>query len=517
MGFILPRPIQYLLAVLGLAAAVAGCSQSASPPSPIPPAAGAETGVSLADRESWDIFRIQGSRLGSGRTTLRHATEDGRTVLKVEQTMTLTVKRFGDSATIEMRYADTETPDGQLLGFESEMRQGPTPTRTVGRVQGDRLFLEITTEGQRQQMTVPWTAGLGGMLAPDLSLLREPMKPGQRRTVRHFTIADNQVSETEMTAGQEESVQLLAGSFRLLRIDCVERLSGGQKIKGVFWTDASGESMKSWQEPMNMESIRVPKDVATAKTEPPTVDLGRETLVPVSGPLPDRPHDCRQIRYRVHLDGSDPSEVFVSGPSQQVKRIDANTAELTVYAIRPGRNDGNPDARQDPPTDADRKPNNFIQSDDARIVADAQAAAGAETDPWRVAVALERFVHDAVKQKDFTQAFATAAEVARTREGDCTEHSVYLAALARARGIPARVAIGLVCVSGTLGYHMWTEVYVDGRWIAVDGTLAKGGIGAGHLKLTQSSLAGAAAYSSFLPVVQVIGRLKVEVLDSVQP
>ena len=517
MGSASPRPIWAILAAFALAAAVLGCSGAGSAPAIAPPAAAAEPAAPLADRESWDIFRIQGTRLGSGRTTLRHATENGRPIVKVEQTMTLTVKRFGDSATIEMRYADTETPDGQLLGFESELRQGPTPTRTVGRVEGNQLHIELTTEGQRQQMTVPWTPGLGGMLAPDLSLLRDPMKPGQRRTIKHFTIADNQVSETEMVAGQEESVPLLAGSFRLLRIDCVERLSGGQKIKGVVWADASGESLKSWQEPMNMESFRVPKEVATAKTEPVTVDLGRATLVPIAGPLPDRPHDSRQIRYRVHLDGSDPSEVFVSGPSQQVKRIDANTAEVTVYAIRPGRKDGNAAAADDPPTDADRKPNNFLQSDDARIVADARAAAGAETAPWRVAVALERFVHEAVNLKDFTQAFATAAEVARTREGDCTEHAVYLAALARARGIPSRVAVGLVCVSRTFGYHMWAEVYVDGRWIPLDATLAKGGIGAGHLKLAQSSLAGAAAYSSFLPVVQVIGRLRVEVLDAAGP
>ena len=76
----------------------------------------------------------------------------------------------------------------------------------------------MTTEGQ-PEMTVPWTPGLGGMLAPDLSLLRRPMKPGERRTVRHLTIADNQASETELTARQEESVPLLAGTFRLLRID----------------------------------------------------------------------------------------------------------------------------------------------------------------------------------------------------------------------------------------------------------------------------------------------------------
>ena len=134
-------------------------------------------------------------------------------------------------------------------------------------------------------------------------------------------------------------------------------------------------------------------------------------------------------------------------------------------------------------------------------MAQAKEAAGDETDPWKVAVALEAYVHRAVTMKDFSQALATASEVARNREGDCKGHAVYLAALARARKIPARVAIGLVYMpqSQTFGYHMWTEVYVAGRWIGLDGTLAKGGIGGGHLQLTHSPLAGAAAYNSLLP------------------
>ena len=149
-------------------------------------------------------------------------------------------------------------------------------------------------------------------------------------------------------------------------------------------------------------------------------------------------------------------------------------------------------------------------------MADAEKAAGGETDPWRVAVALERYVNREVKKKNFTQAFATAAEVAKSREGDCTEHAVFLAALCRARGIPARVAIGLVYMEGAkaFGYHMWTEVYIDKRWIPIDGTLALGGIGAGHLKIAHTNLQGASAYSAFLPVVQVLGRLKIEIIDA---
>jgi transglutaminase-like putative cysteine protease len=61
-------------------------------------------------------------------------------------------------------------------------------------------------------------------------------------------------------------------------------------------------------------------------------------------------------------------------------------------------------------------------------------------------------------------------------------------------------------------YHMWNELYVDGQWIAYDATLGLGGIGGGHIKLSDSHLAEGTALASFLPVVQVMGRLRIEVV-----
>ena len=165
---------------------------------------------------------------------------------------------------------------------------------------------------------------------------------------------------------------------------------------------------------------------------------------------------------------------------------------ITVYAIRSGESDGNRDAPADPPTDDDRRPNSLIESDNPLIVALAKQAAGDEKDPWRLAVALERFVYHAEK-KDFTQAFATAAEVAKTREGDCTEHAVFWPAWPAPAGFPpawpSAWSIWKAC--RRFSTAMWTEVYVEKRWIPIDGTLALGGIGADHLKIAQSSLSGA--------------------------
>jgi len=38
-----------------------------------------------------------------------------------------------------------------------------------------------------------------------------------------------------------------------------------------------------------------------------------------------------------------------------------------------------------------------------------------------------------------------------------------------------------------------------------------GGIGAAHLKLGDSNLKGAFAYTAFLPVIQVLGRLSINI------
>ncbi|MEE8452878.1 MAG: transglutaminase-like domain-containing protein [Thermoguttaceae bacterium] len=515
-----PKAFAILIALLSISFAP-GCSETTAEP---PALTGqAETSAPtesiveaelLAEDETWDVYFMQGSRVGYGQTTIRHATESGRKVVRIEGLNHLAIRRFGEVTRQDLRFSCVETPDGELIEFDTEMQMGSVPMRTVGRVDGNRLRMDVTTAGKKVSTSIPWSPDDGGPYAIEASLLRRPMRPGETRTVRALVPGFNQVATTRMTARDFEPVELLTGTSDLLRIDTTMRFSDGNTLDGSVWTNRQGDALKTRTEAMAMETFRVSKTLALEKTEPGEFDLGIDVAVKIDRPLV-RPHATKKATYRVHLDGGDPAAVFVSGVSQRVKSIDPHTAEITVYAIRPGNSHGNPAATDDPPTDDDRQPNNLIQSDDARITAMAVEATGDETEPWQIALTLERFVSKRITNKGFSQAFATAAEVAENPEGDCTEHAVLLTALARAKGIPARVAIGLVYMQGNaaFGYHMWSEVYIDGRWIPLDATLAQGGIGAAHLKLAHTNLKGASAYSSFLPVVQVTGRLKIEVVD----
>ncbi|MBU4271922.1 MAG: transglutaminase family protein [Planctomycetes bacterium] len=474
---------------------------------------------SLEARESWDVYVLQGKRVGYGHTTIRRQLESGLEVVRTENVSRLTLRRGTDVSEQVISGTSVETPRGELIGFQSEIRMGPGAILTFGSAHGKKLDIMMLGPGETKpkRILIPWSSDYFGPFATEQTLLRRPMKPGQRRAFKTIVIGFNQVADVELTAKDFESVKLPNGMRELLRVETLTRLPDGQQIKGTLWCDRSGDTLKTYSEAMGLETFRVSKAEALKKTDAAELDLLPSMMVEVQQPLSD-PHRTKRVRYRVQLERGDPAKSFVTGPTQSVKSIDPHTAEITVYAIRPGQAAGNPDAPAEQPTDDDLRPNNFIQSDDPLIRANAQKAAGDEKDPWRAAVALERFVHDEVKDKNFTQAFATAAEVARSREGDCTEHAVYLAALARARGIPARLAIGLVYIEGrrAFGFHAWTEVYVKDRWIPIDGTLAHGGIGAAHLKIAASNLKEASVYNALLPVVKLIGGLRIEIVDIVR-
>ena len=109
----------------------------------------------------------------------------------------------------------------------------------------------------------------------------------------------------------------------------------------------------------------------------------------------------------------------------------------------------------------------------------------------------------------------SALEVLRTKVGDCNEHTALYVAMARALGIPARIAVGLVYVRGITGafyYHAWPEVYLDegggrGLWLPVDPTLNQFPADATHIRLARGGLDKQAA------ILPLIGHLKLTVLD----
>jgi hypothetical protein len=147
----------------------------------------------------------------------------------------------------------------------------------------------------------------------------------------------------------------------------------------------------------------------------------------------------------------------------------------------------------------------LIQANDPRIIALARQIAGGETEPTRVSRKLNEWIYKEL-DKEITLSVPSALQVLEARKGDCNEHTVLYVALARALGLPARTAVGLVYVRGRFYYHAWPEVWLD-RWVAVDPTLGQFPADASHLRFIIGNLA------QQIELIRLIGRLRLEVIE----
>src|SRR4029078_6442628 len=99
-----------------------------------------------------------------------------------------------------------------------------------------------------------------------------------------------------------------------------------------------------------------------------------------------------------------------------------------------------------------------IHTNEPRIVQLAWRIAGdrkrdpSVRDPRIVAERINTWVHDSIRAR-VTFRVPRALQVVQTRTGDCNEHTQLFVALARAVGLPARIAACLAFVDGKFYYH----------------------------------------------------------------
>jgi transglutaminase-like putative cysteine protease len=93
------------------------------------------------------------------------------------------------------------------------------------------------------------------------------------------------------------------------------------------------------------------------------------------------------------------------------------------------------------------KPTRFVQSDNEKIKSLSKKAVGNSTDAAEAASKIEDFVSKHIQNRGLSVGYASAVEVADSKQGDCTEFAVLTAALCRAAGIPAQVVVGIAYVN----------------------------------------------------------------------
>jgi transglutaminase-like putative cysteine protease len=247
------------------------------------------------------------------------------------------------------------------------------------------------------------------------------------------------------------------------------------------------------------------------------LDLQFNSVVPVTRPL-------------THLDRAESLQLSVKvGPAEQIglpssefQLVDQKAAnEIRVTLIRPVTLES-PESvavrpsRAFPVDPVFTKASRWIDSDDEGVKRMAVMAAGNASLPLEKCNRLTRHVGKHMRLSPFSTSLQPASTVAKNLRGDCTEHAVLLSALMRSQGIPSRVALGFVYVPNPTSFapHMWTEAFLDGRWVPFDSTRGPNGIGLTHLKVSDSALTDETGSGSvlFVPLLNFLGRATIDVV-----
>jgi transglutaminase-like putative cysteine protease len=452
---------------------------------------------------TWRGVYYRGEKIGfTVSQTIR--TDEG---FELQEDARLVMTLFGSTSTTTIHTTAWVDANFSLRSFEFSLDPGTGPIQVRGAINapgstagdGQRLTVAITSSGgtrteERRLVDVP-------VMALNLSrlLASRGLAAGARHRWTIFDPATLTNAAVDLRVGEREVVRTRDGIIPAFRVEMAY-----QGLTMTSWVTDTGDVVRE-ESPLGLMTLRESPEQAQGLAVPGRVQedlLRMSAVVPVMRQRIDEPRDVRRMRLR--LEGADLTAPDVDGVGQ--------TVDGSIIEIR------DPQTLQAGPADPEASlylaPESFIESDAPAIVEEAARAVQGVSGTRARAERLTRYVN-ALLDKKPTVSLPSALEVLRTKVGDCNEHTILYVAMARASGIPARIAVGLVFIRGAQGafyYHAWPEVYLDegagrGLWLPVDPTLNQFPADGTHLRLVRGGLDKQAT------IVPLIGRLRMTVLD----
>jgi len=454
-----------------------------------------------ADEPEYAAVFADGAKIGHVVNIRR--VEDNQ--VRTTERMALAINRGGVTLPIQVESISIETTDGKPLGFEYAMNAGIIQQKTRGTVRPNGR-LDVVTEmmGTTQTQTLDWPKG--ALMAEGLRLLelQTRLKEGASFTATFFEPSLLSAVRATVTVGPKKDVDLLGRVVRLTETTVAMETPSGT-VTTLAYVDDDLNALKSVTEMLGMKLEIIACDKTFALSPNDIVDFMDKMLV--AAPRPLTIVRDQALVYRLVPTSPDRQLQIPATDDQKPRRLPDGTYQLTIHVQPIPTGHTFPYRGNDPELLDALKPNMYLQSDDDQIRALAKQAVGSTRDAGRAAKRIEAFVDRYVADKNLSVGYATALEVAASRQGDCTEHTLLTAAMCRAVGIPARVVVGLVYTDEFLGRehvfggHAWTEARIGDRWVGLDATRSAVGVGPGHIALAR----GHGDPKDFFGMIQTLG------------
>ena len=463
----------------------------------------------LADE---DIYRLEMSGEVVGWAVERTTRLDGR--VTTESEMEMRVSRGGTEIAIEVSTRFVESDAGKAIEMSSRQVMGQVPVEQVYRFAPEGL--EMTSRQGEREVTRSVPTPEGAWLTPAAveRLVAERIARGAQ-TLSYTTLdpalGTEPVSVESTRLDGTVVLETPEGQVEATVWREVRSLMGD--LESTTYFDADGRLLRSESELLGQSVAMILTTSRPDLDARPAPELLVASFIRPSEKL-DEPRRLERAVYRLSLEGG-------QGPSD-IPSFGAQTATQTEGGVRVEVSVGGEASDEEPPSFVPYlAASTYLDHRDPAVRSIAERALeGDERGADRKAERLRRYVHRYLSEKDLATGFATASEAAVSRSGDCTEHGVLLAALLRVEGIPSRVVGGLLYVESfagendIFGYHMWTQAWIEGRWVDLDAMLP-GAFDAAHIALEVSALEdGDGFLGPTATLTEVMGRLSIEVLET---
>lgn len=466
-------------------------SDTTSPPPPPPvPAA---MSLSPAAQEGWMGIYHQAKKIGYFHRRLVPVEQGYRweeqSQMKLRVMDTDQLVHTSVRAAIDQHYA--------LQDFSFRLDTSGVIFEVTGKVveggaAGRTLTGQIVSAGNASPFSFPLRDPIYLPSTTQMMLRGVSLQAGEERQYSIFNPLTAKTETISVTALGPETLTLKGQQLAVTKI--AERF-GGTTVHA--WLDHEGKVVKE-EASLGLVLLRENREDALGGgwEDSTPLDLVASAAIPVQQVLPE-PRSLTRLQLK--LIGPADLPQFAFPPRQEMRDgtitiISEALANLTTYQL----------PQTDPAFAPDLADTPFVQSAHPRLRAQAEQILGAERDAVKAAWLLLDWTYTTLS-KEPSIGMPTALEALDSKKGDCNEHAVLYAALARAVGIPARVAAGVVYLEGAFYYHAWTDVWL-GQWVAVDPVLQQFPADATHVKFIQGGP------EEHLALLKVIGQVGMEVI-----
>ncbi|NOY22264.1 MAG: transglutaminase domain-containing protein [Acidobacteria bacterium] len=437
------------------------------------------------------FIRLNGSDVGTLVETRQMDRKAG--TIRVESVSRITLKRGGATVTLSENSVEISRLDGTPISLSVKADQAGLKTEFHADFSKSSAQLHYDASTRRQALPPDVVLGYGSEIR-----ISRLLKSTATTTSFHFFSSDTQ---NVMTRTVRKLRKEKGDSDKTYRLELKDS-SGNTELKQEILVDESGQLLYTKSRMMGLSIEFVSKNASSdgkAETGKST-DILIQTLFHAKEWFPSN-FDVQTITILVKA-GNQPVTISQGDFQSVARKGDGVLVTITRSKLT---NVMKADRKA-----AALKSGPIVQSDlpeIQKIVTDLRR--GGTTDAGFVRKVVHK-VYRMIDRKGYGVGFANTATILKTGEGDCTEHTVLAMALLRAGGIPCRAAAGVVAVNGTIGYHMWPQVSMDGKWISIDPTLNEETADPSHLIMAHTLLNDTGFQRDLLPIVQQIGTLSVE-------